>query len=158
MHVGVYFDLRNPPGWAQDPVRLHGFTLELVEEAEELGLHSVWLSEHHGFEDGYLTQPLTFAAAVAARTTRIRIGTAVLLAPLRHPVHVAEESALVDLLSGGRLEVGLGAGYSMAEFELFGADLATRFDATDRAARDLRALWAGDAIAAPGWPAWSRDS
>lgn len=146
MNVGVYFDLRNPPGWAQDPARLHAATLEAIEEAEHLGLHSVWLTEHHGFEDGYLTQPLTFAAAVAARTSRVRIGTAVLLAPLRHPAHIAEEAALVDLLSEGRLELGLGAGYSAPEFELFGADPATRFDATDRRARDLRALWSAGGV------------
>ena len=82
MNVGIYFDLRNAPPWPQDPARLYGFTLELCEEAERLGTHSVWLSEHHLFDDGYLPQPLTFAAAVAARTRRVRIGTAVLLAPL----------------------------------------------------------------------------
>ena len=65
MNVGVYFDLRNAPGWRQDPARLYGYTLELCEEAERLGAHSVWLSEHHLFDDGYLPQPLTFAAAVA---------------------------------------------------------------------------------------------
>ena len=67
MKIGVWFDLRNPPGWRQDPARLYGSTLEMCEEAERLGADSVWFSEHHGFEDGYLPQPLTFAAAAAAR-------------------------------------------------------------------------------------------
>ena len=124
MNVGIYFDLRNAPPWPQDPARLYGFTLELCEEAEHLGTHSVWLSEHHLFDDGYLPQPLTFAAAVAARTRRTRIGTAVLLAPLHHPVEIAEQVAVVDLVSDGRLELGLGAGYRAPEFELMGVDLA----------------------------------
>ena len=68
MNVGLYFDLRNPPAWATDFGRLYGFTLEMCEEAERLGCHSIWLSEHHRFDDGYLPQPLTMAAAVAART------------------------------------------------------------------------------------------
>ena len=111
MNVGVYFDLRNAPPWRQDPARLYGFTLELCEEAERLGAHSVWLSEHHLFDDGYLPQPLTFAAAVAARTTRVRIGTAVLLAPLHSAAEIAEQVAVVDLVSNGRVDLGLGAGY-----------------------------------------------
>ena len=80
--LGVYLDLRNPPAWRRDWNQLYGFTLELCEEAERLGADSVWLSEHHGFEDGYLTQPLTFASAIAARTRRIRIGTAVVILPI----------------------------------------------------------------------------
>ena len=68
MRFGVYFDLRNPPGWRQDWARLYAFTLEMCEEAERLGADSAWFSEHHLFEDGYLPQPLTFAAAAAART------------------------------------------------------------------------------------------
>ncbi|MFN8027990.1 MAG: LLM class flavin-dependent oxidoreductase [Acidimicrobiia bacterium] len=139
--LGLFIDLRNPPGWHQDPHRLYSFTLELCEEAERLGADSVWLSEHHGFEDGYLTQPLQFAAAVAARTQRIRIGTAVLIAPLREPASIAEEAALVDILSGGRLDLGLGAGYRLPEYELYGKDLKRRYDALDDTVRRIRALW-----------------
>jgi alkanesulfonate monooxygenase SsuD/methylene tetrahydromethanopterin reductase-like flavin-dependent oxidoreductase (luciferase family) len=141
MNVGIYLDLRNPPQWRQDPARVFGFALEVCEEAERLGAHSIWLSEHHLFEDGYLPQPLTFAAAVAARTTRVRIGTAVLLAPMRSAVQIAEEAAVVDLLSSGRLELGLGAGYRLPEFELFDADITRRYTTTDARARELRELW-----------------
>ncbi len=105
--IGVWFDLRNPPAWRQDPARLYGFTLELCEEAEHLGADSVWFSEHHGFEDGYLPQPLTFAAAAAARTSRVRLGTGILVAPLRKTAQLAEEAAVVDIISGGRLDLGL---------------------------------------------------
>src|SRR5271154_6108597 len=119
MRVGLYFDLRNPPMWAQDAARLYGFTLEMCEEAERLGASSVWLSEHHFFEDGYLPQPLTFAAAIAARTSRIHIGTAILLLALRPAIQIAEEAAIVDILSNGRLELGVGVGYRVPEFEGF---------------------------------------
>lgn len=153
MNLGVYFDLRNAPPWRQDPARLYGFTLELCEEAERLGAHSVWLSEHHLFDDGYLPQPLTFAAAVAARTTRVRIGTAVLLAPLHSAAEIAEQVAVVDLVSNGRVDLGLGAGYRVPEFELFGADISRRYGLTDGRVRELRELWAeGRVTPAPVQP------
>ena len=69
MDVGIYLDGRNPPQWARPWPEHYARTLELVERAEALGAASVWLSEHHFFEDGYLPQPLTFAAAIAARTS-----------------------------------------------------------------------------------------
>jgi len=145
VNIGVWFDLRNPPGWRQDPARLAAFTLELCEEAELLGADSLWFSEHHGFEDGYLPQPLTFAAAAAARTTRVRLGTGILVAPLRKTAQLAEEAAVVDLISGGRLELGLGAGYRVPEFELFGTDFAARYQILDQQVSELRRLW-GDAL------------
>lgn len=141
MKVGIYFDLRNPPQWRQDPSRLYAFTIEACQEAERLGADSVWFSEHHLFDDGYLPQPLTFAAAVAARTTRIRLGTAIVIAPLHHPADLAEQCAVVDLISGGRLDVGLGTGYRIPEFELFDASLKGRYTRTDNTARRLRELW-----------------
>jgi len=143
VHVGVYFDLRNPPAWRQDWSRLYGFTLELCEEAERLGAHSVWSTEHHLFDDGYVTQPLAFLSAVAARTRRVRLGTAIVIAPLHHPVEIAEQAALVDIVSGGRVDLGLGAGYRVPEFELFGADLGHRYATTDGVAREVR-RWFGD--------------
>jgi alkanesulfonate monooxygenase SsuD/methylene tetrahydromethanopterin reductase-like flavin-dependent oxidoreductase (luciferase family) len=142
MDVGIYFDLRNPPAWATDWSRLYGFSLDLCEEAERLGCHSIWLTEHHLFDDGYLPQPLTMAAAVAARTSRVRIGTGVLIAPLHHPVELAEQAAVVDIISSGRVDLGIGAGYRVPEFELFGVDLSRRYTATDRCAGELRRLWA----------------
>jgi alkanesulfonate monooxygenase SsuD/methylene tetrahydromethanopterin reductase-like flavin-dependent oxidoreductase (luciferase family) len=141
MNVGVYFDLRNPPAWRQDWSRLYGFTLEMCEEAERLGAHSVWTSEHHLFEDGYLTQPLTFSAAIAARTKRVRLGTAIMIAPLRPAVQMAEDAAIVDILSGGRVDLGLGAGYRVPEYELFGADIKRKYSTTDQRVRELRQLW-----------------
>ena len=144
--VGVYFDLRNPAQWAQNPSRLYGFALEMCEEAERLGASSAWFSEHHLFEDGYLTSPLTFAAAAAARTRRIRLGTAILIAPIHHPAEIAEQSVVVDILSDGRLDLGLGTGYRVPEFELFDASLTARYKQTDDTVRRLRELWGQDGV------------
>ena len=144
--VGVYFDLRNPHQWRQNPSRLYGFALEACEEAERLGADSVWFSEHHLFEDDYLASPLTFAAAAAARTKRVRLGTAIVIAPIHHPVELAEQSAVIDLISDGRLDLGLGTGYRVPEFELYGTTLERKYGRTDDTARKLRELWGPEGV------------
>jgi len=141
VNVGLYFDLRNPPQWRRDPARVHSFALEMCEEAEHLGAHSIWLTEHHLFDDEYMASPLTFAAAVAARTERVRIGTAIVIAPLHHPAEIAEQAAMVDLVSGGRLDLGLGAGYRVPEYELFGRSIERKYGQTDDSVREIRRLW-----------------
>jgi alkanesulfonate monooxygenase SsuD/methylene tetrahydromethanopterin reductase-like flavin-dependent oxidoreductase (luciferase family) len=141
MKLGIYLDLRNPRARGQTWRRTYEFGLELCQVAESRGLSSVWLTEHHRFADGYLPQPLTFAAAVAVRTTQIRIGTAVLIAPIRPAALIAEEAAIVDILSGGRPELGLGGGHRIPEFELYGADPARRFGITGERVREIRRLW-----------------
>ena len=139
--VGLYFDLRKPQHLEGSAARLHGFTLDMCEEADRLGVGSLWFSEHHLFDDGYLTQPLTFAAAAAARTRNARIGTAILIAPLHSPVEVAEQAALVDLISDGRLDLGIGAGYRKPEYDLYGMADGKRYARTDEMVRQLRRLW-----------------
>jgi alkanesulfonate monooxygenase SsuD/methylene tetrahydromethanopterin reductase-like flavin-dependent oxidoreductase (luciferase family) len=149
MNVGLYFDLRNPTRWRRPWAEVYARALELCEEAEALGAHSLWVTEHHLFEDGYLPQPLTFAAAIAARTRRVRIGTAIMIAPLHHPVAIAEQAAVVDILSGGRLDLGLGAGYLEAEYALFGADPARKGGATFDVVAELRRIWAENRVTPP---------
>ncbi len=144
--VGLFFDLRNPKPWASSAADHLARTFQVIERAEALGAESIWATEHHLFDDGYLSQPLTFAAAVAARTRRVRVGTGILLAPLRHPRHVAEQAALIDAISGGRFELGLGAGYVANEFEAFGAELHGRFGQTDRVFREVRDLLATEQL------------
>lgn len=141
MHVGLYFDMRNPPRWHRPWPNLYAQALERVVEAERLGLRSAWFSEHHLFEDGYLPQPLLVAAAAAARTTRMRLGTSILVAPLRSALDIAEQAAVVDILSGGRVELGLGAGYRIPEFEAFGVDVDRRFELLRKRAVEIRSLW-----------------
>jgi alkanesulfonate monooxygenase SsuD/methylene tetrahydromethanopterin reductase-like flavin-dependent oxidoreductase (luciferase family) len=141
VNVGICFDLRTRVGSDEDRARRYAFTLEVCEEADALGCHSIWLGEHHLFDDDYLPQPLTFAAAVAARTRRARIGTAIAIAPMYHPAALAEQTAIVDLVSDGRVELGIGAGYRIPEFALYDADHTARYTTTDRCARELRRLW-----------------
>jgi alkanesulfonate monooxygenase SsuD/methylene tetrahydromethanopterin reductase-like flavin-dependent oxidoreductase (luciferase family) len=141
VQIGIYGDLRNPPGWRREWSSHVERFLDRVVESERLGLDSVWLAEHHLFEDGYVGQPLVVAAAIAARTSRLRIGTAVLIAPLRQAIDIAEQSALVDLISGGRLELGLGAGYRPSEFAAFNVDRDHRFELLERRAREIREVW-----------------
>ncbi|RIV39209.1 LLM class flavin-dependent oxidoreductase [Micromonospora radicis] len=141
MHLACYLDLRNPPGWRRRSADVFAAALDLVTEAERLGASRIWLSEHHFFEDGYLPQPLTFAAAIAARTSRIRVGTAVLLAGLRPAVQVAEESAVVDLISDGRLDLGVGVGYRIPEYAAYGADITDRYGLLERRIGEIRTWW-----------------
>jgi alkanesulfonate monooxygenase SsuD/methylene tetrahydromethanopterin reductase-like flavin-dependent oxidoreductase (luciferase family) len=147
MQIGLYYDLRNPTRWERPMANVYANALEQIEEAERLGIGSVWLTEHHFFVDGYLPQPFTFAAAIAARTTRLRIGTAISIAGLRPPVDIAEQGAIVDIISNGRFELGLGAGYVPHEFAAFGADPAQRFSTLEGRAREVRRLWDEGAIA-----------
>lgn len=141
VRVGLYYDLRNP-GAARPWAQVYAETLRRIEEAEALGVDAVWLTEHHGFADGYLPAPLTFAAAVAARTTRVRIGTAVVIAPFLPLQALAEQAAVVDLVSDGRLELGLGAGWREEEFAAFGAVHRDRYAVLEAAATGLEELWA----------------
>jgi alkanesulfonate monooxygenase SsuD/methylene tetrahydromethanopterin reductase-like flavin-dependent oxidoreductase (luciferase family) len=147
--TGLFFDLRNPPRWQRPWADHYRDTLDLICAAEEMGADAVWFTEHHFQEDGYLPQPLTFAAAVAARTSTVRIGTAILLAALRHPRHTAEEAAVVDLVSGGRLELGIGAGFVQREYDAFGADLRRRYSLTDTATAEIRRLLAEEVTPPP---------
>jgi len=138
--LGLFFDLRNPQPWAKPWPEFYARTLDSISAAEQMGLHSVWVTEHHLFDDGYMPQPLTFLSAIAARTSKVVLGTAVTLPALRPPALVAEEAAVVDQLSGGRLQLGFGAGYSPREYQLFGADVAKRYSLTDTAAMEVRRL------------------
>ena len=150
MKLGVFLDLRNPRAWRRPWADHYARTVDWVVEAERLGADAAWATEHHFFDDGYLTQPLTFLAGLATRTDRIRLGTAITLGALRHPQHLAEEASVVDLLSGGRLELGIGAGYRVPEYAAFGADIDQRYrltDASTAAVRDL--LWGGDLLPPP---------
>jgi len=124
--------------------------LEEVEYAEALGFDAVWLPEHHFSVYGMLGDTLTLAAAVAQRTRRIKIGTAVVLLPLQHPVRIAEQAALVDVLSSGRLLLGLGRAYQPKEIGGFGMDPAESRDRFNEGLEILRGAFTRENYAYEG--------
>jgi alkanesulfonate monooxygenase SsuD/methylene tetrahydromethanopterin reductase-like flavin-dependent oxidoreductase (luciferase family) len=142
MEFGVLYDLRNPPAWHQDTRRLYAETLDHVTAVEAMGFPAVWVTEHHFIDDEYLPSCLTFAAAIAARTTSVTIGTAVLLLPLHDPLRVAEDAAVVDQLSGGRLRLGVGLGYKLEEFTAFGVSRSSRPGRMEEGIEIIRRAWA----------------
>lgn len=150
MNLGVWYDFRNPPAWRIGWQQLYSETLEQASWAEELGFHSVWLSEHHFTDDGYMPSIPSALAAIAARTHRVRLGTAVILAPLHHPLRLAEDLAVVDLFSGGRLDIGLAAGYRRKEFDVMGVPRSERGQRTEETVQLLRLAWAGEAFSFHG--------
>ena len=121
MNFGTFLLLQSPSARSSQEIYARG--VELAQAAETLGFRNVWLAEHHFSTYGYLSRPAQLATYVAAKTTRLRVGTAVIVVPLHHPLVIAEEIATLDLLSGGRLDVGLGRGYQHYEFERFGLEL-----------------------------------
>ncbi|MHB1929618.1 MAG: LLM class flavin-dependent oxidoreductase [Acidimicrobiales bacterium] len=133
------------PGDGRDPPGVYSEALELASLADRLGLDSVFVSEHHFVDDGYLPSLLPMCAAIAARTERVRIGTGLLLAPLHDPIRLAEDAAVVDLLSGGRLVLGLGLGWRREEFDGFGVPLRERVARLEEAVDVLRQSW-GDGL------------
>jgi alkanesulfonate monooxygenase SsuD/methylene tetrahydromethanopterin reductase-like flavin-dependent oxidoreductase (luciferase family) len=144
--VGTVVGFQNPAAWRRSWPRVYGETLEFVQAAEALGLDEVWLTEHHFAEDGYCPALLPVAGAIAARTNRIRIGTKSLLLPFHDPVLLAEEASVVDIVSGGRLDLGLAAGYRRAEFRGFDLDPRERGARMAEGLQVLRAALAGEAF------------
>jgi putative FMN-dependent luciferase-like monooxygenase len=109
------------------PAERYRLATEQIVFAEAQGFDSAWVAQHHFHEaEGGLPAPLVFLAQVAARTTRIRLGTGIITLPLDNPIRVAEDTAVLDLLSGGRLEVGVGSGGTPSAFAAFGLESAER--------------------------------
>ena len=121
MQFGTFLLLQSPSGRPSQEV--FGRGVEIAQTADELGFDSIWCAEHHFSTYGYLSRPLMMANHIAAKTKQIRVGSAVVVLPLHHPLVVAEEIATADILSGGRLDVGLGRGYQPYEFQRLGHNL-----------------------------------
>lgn len=157
MSVSLGFGLitcQRYPGDGRTDVQLYAQALDLAEQAERHGLDSVWVSEHHFVDDGYLPSLLPMCAAIAARTDRIRIGTGVVLAPLHDPVRLAEDAAVTDLISGGRLILGIGLGWREEEFAGLEVPPSERVPRMVASMDTMRRAWRGEL--APGVPPGSR--
>jgi len=118
---GIFLLLQSPTAKSHQEIFSRG--TDLAKTADKLGFESVWCAEHHFSTYGYLSRPLMFASHLATQTEKIRVGSAVVVLPLHHPLIVAEEIATADLLSNGRLDIGLGRGYQVYEFERLGIKL-----------------------------------
>ena len=116
-------------------------TIEDVALGEELGFHSAWLAEHHFTRYGIGSSVLVFASAIAARTSRIRLGTAVIVPPLHNPIRLAEDTATLDLISNGRLDAGFGRGASKSEFTPYGVDHGDTQASFQESINMIRGMW-----------------
>lgn len=121
-------------------------TIETAVLAEAVGFDGVWVTEHHFVDDGYLPSPLVLLAAIAERTTRVQLGTQVLLAPLYSPIKLAEDASVLSHISGGRLVLGLGLGYQDREYVAFGTSRQRRVRDLERCIAAIRASAAGTPI------------
>lgn len=124
--------------------------LEEVVRAEELGFDSVWMEEHHSVVNHYWPSPLLVLAGFATRTSRVLLGTDILVAPFYHPVRLAEDGALLDIMSNGRFVLGAAIGYKPDEFALYGAELEKRGARFEEQLAIVKALWAEGAVAFKG--------
>ncbi len=126
MDIGILPEFRNPSQWAIPLERLYREGIERAVAAEQLGYDHVWTSEHHFAEDAWSPSLLPLLAAIATRTRRIRLGTFIIVLPFHAPWRVAEDAAAVDIISGGRLDLGVGPGWDVSEFTSLGVPLKQR--------------------------------
>jgi alkanesulfonate monooxygenase SsuD/methylene tetrahydromethanopterin reductase-like flavin-dependent oxidoreductase (luciferase family) len=141
MDFGLFFLMQRDDQWSEQAV--YDSALEQMLAAESLGYQSVWIAEHHFNDYGLCPAPQVLAAFLAARTRRLRLGMGVSLLPLHHPVDLAEELAVLDVVSDGRLDVGIGRGGTLQDYQTFQSD---REDARARVEEGLalmRQSWSG---------------
>lgn len=153
MRIGLFHSVQWPEG--SDQRDRYAQALTQACRADELGFDSVWLTEHHFSRHGIVSDSLAVLAHLAARTSTVRLGTAVSVLPLHHPLRFAEAAATVDQLSGGRLDIGIGRGYQPGEFRGFGVDIAEKHDRFAEALDILRQVWTTEAPVTYSGSFWS---
>ena len=142
MQIGLFHSIQWPEG--SDQSDRYAQALMQACHADALGFDSIWLTEHHFSRHGIVSDSLMVLAHLAARTSHVRLGTAVSVLPLHHPLRFAEAAATVDQLSRGRLDLGIGRGYQPGEFRGFGVDIAEKNERFDEALAVLRQVWSAD--------------
>lgn len=143
MKLALRYDMRAPSIGAPAEALYHA-ALEQCAWADRVGFETVYLAEHHACEDGYSPAPIVQAAAIAARTERIELHFSALVGVLHHPVKLAEELAVLDILSRGRVALTLGIGYRLHEYRLFGVDKRRRVALLDEVIDVLEQAWTGE--------------
>ena len=138
------FDMRAPAFSPATPSELYAAALEMAAFADEKGIDSITLSEHHGTDDGFLPSPLALAGCILGRTRRIRVGVSALLLPLYDPIKLAEDMAILDIASGGRIGITVGLGYRPEEYGMFGRDFDERGRLMDESLEALLRAWTGE--------------
>jgi alkanesulfonate monooxygenase SsuD/methylene tetrahydromethanopterin reductase-like flavin-dependent oxidoreductase (luciferase family) len=139
MRFGTFFFFQAAPGYRHADI-IHR-ELEQVEWTEELGFDEVWFTEHHFIDYGLSVDPSSLAAAAASRTRRVRIGLAAAILPFHHPLRLAEQMALVDIISNGRLDVGVGRGNRPAEFAGYRVPQVENRERFEETVEILRLAW-----------------
>ncbi|MFZ5557934.1 MAG: LLM class flavin-dependent oxidoreductase [Pseudomonadota bacterium] len=158
MHFDLFYELAVPPHLGRSEAETYRDALAELALADRLGFRCVWLVEHH-FMRGYShsSKPEMVLSALSQRTRRLRLGLGIVPLPYHHPVHVAERVATLDILSGGRLEVGVGRGFSPEEFAVFGASMAESRELVTESLQLLRASFAPGPLTHRG-PRWRFDA
>jgi alkanesulfonate monooxygenase SsuD/methylene tetrahydromethanopterin reductase-like flavin-dependent oxidoreductase (luciferase family) len=141
MEFGLFFLMQRDEAWTEHEVYLSG--LEQMLAAEALGYSSVWIAEHHFNDYGLCPSPPVLASFVAARTTTLRLGMGVSLLPLHHPVDLAEQLAVLDVVSGGRLDVGIGRGGTLQDYQTFQSDRGDSRALVEEGIVLMRQSWSG---------------
>ena len=141
---GVCYDFRNPPDSGIAMPSLYSQALEQISWLDGLGLDLIWFTEHHFVDDGYLPAWIPVATAAAAVTRRVRFSSDICLLPFFNPVRLAEDLAVLDNISNGRAEVGLGMGYAPHEFAGFGIPVSRRVSLMEEGLEVLRLAFSGE--------------
>ena len=150
MKFGLLMPFWNPARWERPFPELYQNLLDQIARVEELGYDNIWLTEHHFDTDGWSPALLPLAAGIATRTTRIRIGTFILILPFQHALRVAEDSITVDILSNGRFDLGVGKGYRNKEFHAFGFPREQRDARLEEDLAVIQGLWTNESFSFDG--------
>jgi alkanesulfonate monooxygenase SsuD/methylene tetrahydromethanopterin reductase-like flavin-dependent oxidoreductase (luciferase family) len=142
MDFGVFFLMQRDEAWTEQAV--YDSALEQMLAAEPLGYHSIWFAEHHFNDYGLCPAPPVLASFVAARTSTVRLGMGVSLLPLHHPVDLAEQLAVLDVVSGGRLDVGIGRGGTLQDYQTFRSDRADSRARVEEGIALIQQCWRGE--------------
>jgi alkanesulfonate monooxygenase SsuD/methylene tetrahydromethanopterin reductase-like flavin-dependent oxidoreductase (luciferase family) len=150
MRFGLTTDFRNPPASGKTTAQVYGEIIDAMVFAESLGFEGAFIFEHHFTDDGYVSSPLIAATAIAARTKRMRVGPDIAILPLYNPVKAAEDGAVLDVISNGRLDFGVGLGYRPEEYAGHGVEINRKGSRANEALQIIRRLWQGERVSFRG--------